>query len=79
MRTVSEKGVYKRLKSHTQTSVILEDDHGTYEYTFPQEVLGPEATQQQVWDTVAREMVENVMKLDGYNALLFAYGQTGTG
>jgi hypothetical protein len=32
----SEEGVYKRLKGHTRTSIILEDDHGSYEYTFPQ-------------------------------------------
>ncbi|CAM9956912.1 unnamed protein product, partial [Choristocarpus tenellus] len=34
-------------------------------------------TQEQVYDTTAMEVVES--SLQGYNATVFAYGQTGTG
>lgn len=36
-----------------------------------------EATQKEVYDIVARPIVNSVM--DGYNGTIFAYGQTGTG
>lgn len=36
-------------------------------------VFGPAATQRQVYDACAAEVVESV--LDGYNGTIFAYGQ----
>lgn len=44
----------------------------TFDATFP-----AETTQQQVYDTAATELIEAVMT--GYNATIFAYGQTGAG
>ncbi|KAL4450694.1 hypothetical protein ABPG77_001050 [Micractinium sp. CCAP 211/92] len=40
-------------------------------------IFGPGASQQQVYDATARELVDSV--LAGFNATLFAFGQTGTG
>jgi kinesin family protein 3/17 len=44
----------------------------TFDSVFP-----PESTQADVYNDVARPIVENV--LEGYNGTIFAYGQTGTG
>ena len=56
----------------------------TTEYTFAQAILGPEARQAEVHEAAAAELVQAVCADglnggEGYNALLFAYGQTGTG
>ena len=40
-------------------------------------VFAPDSTQMDVYNRVARPIVENV--LEGYNGTIFAYGQTGTG
>lgn len=40
-------------------------------------VFGPEASQQDVYNATARDLVNSV--LAGFNATVFAYGQTGTG
>jgi chromosomal replication initiation ATPase DnaA len=40
-------------------------------------VYGPESTQEFVYANTARSAVGQV--LEGYNATIFAYGQTGTG
>ena len=40
-------------------------------------MFGPDSTQLDVYNRVARPIVENV--LEGYNGTIFAYGQTGTG
>ena len=40
-------------------------------------VFAPEARQMDVYNRVARPIVDNV--LEGYNGTIFAYGQTGTG
>ncbi|XP_059094614.1 kinesin-like protein KIF3A [Tigriopus californicus] len=40
-------------------------------------VFGPDSTQLDVYNRVARPIVENVIQ--GYNGTIFAYGQTGTG
>ncbi|KAJ2742379.1 hypothetical protein GGI20_004520 [Coemansia sp. BCRC 34301] len=40
-------------------------------------VFGPQATQEQVYDKVARPILEEVMQ--GYSCTIFAYGQTSTG
>eukprot|EP00937_MAST-01D_sp_MAST-1D-sp2_P000749 g749.t1 len=40
-------------------------------------VLGPHSTQEDVFDCVAKPLVEST--LEGYNSTMFAYGQTGTG
>ena len=80
--------VSKRLASWENGRVVLEDDVGknngsvtgirTQEYTFGKSVLGPDAKQAEVHGAVAEDLVKAVC-CDGYNGLLFAYGQTGTG
>ncbi|XP_056321973.1 kinesin heavy chain [Danio aesculapii] len=40
-------------------------------------VLPPNTTQEQVYDTCAKQIVKDV--LDGYNGTIFAYGQTSSG
>lgn len=40
-------------------------------------VFGPTTTQQHLFETVCRPVVDEV--LQGYNCTIFAYGQTGTG
>ncbi|XP_013396201.1 kinesin-like protein KIF21A isoform X2 [Lingula anatina] len=44
----------------------------TYDYVFDRD-----STQDQVYDTCARPLIEGC--LEGYNATIFAYGQTGSG
>eukprot|EP00928_Gymnodinium_smaydae_P003748 TRINITY_DN11324_c0_g2_i1.p1 TRINITY_DN11324_c0_g2~~TRINITY_DN11324_c0_g2_i1.p1 ORF type:complete len:901 (+),score=162.11 TRINITY_DN11324_c0_g2_i1:232-2934(+) len=48
----------------------------SYAFAFA-EVLGPEASQQRVFDRVAKDLVLGA--LEGVNCSLFAYGQTGSG
>jgi kinesin family member 3A len=40
-------------------------------------VFGPECTQPDIFNQVARPIIDNV--LEGYNGTIFAYGQTGSG
>ena len=48
------------------------------DYTFKFDtILNMQARQEQVFDSVAKDIVDNVLK--GYNGTLFAYGQTGSG
>jgi kinesin family protein 5 len=49
---------------------------GINQFTFDR-VFEPDATQTQVYDEAAREIVESV--LDGYNGTILAYGQTASG
>jgi hypothetical protein len=50
--------------------------YSTYRYAFDH-VYGPDSQQEEVYQQSARSAVLNV--LDGYNATIIAYGQTGTG
>ena len=80
--------VSKRLASWDNGCVVLEDEVGmdngsvtgvrSQSYTYPQEVLGPDAKQVEVHRAAAAGLVKAVCS-DGFNGLLFAYGQTGTG
>jgi hypothetical protein len=84
------KPVYKRLAKWDEGSIVLEDnvdDYGTGRmtgssrpqvFTFAKEILGTEATQASVYDAAASNLVKSFAN-DGFNVLLFAYGQTGTG
>ena len=47
-----------------------------YTYKFD-DILNMQAKQEQVFETVAKEVVDSV--LEGYNGTIFAYGQTGSG
>ena len=48
------------------------DKNFTFDYAF-----GPESKQLDIYNLVARPIVDAV--LEGYNGTIFAYGQTGTG
>ena len=50
--------------------------HSTHRFTFDT-VYGQNASQEKVYNTTARAVVDS--SLQGYNATIFAYGQTGTG
>jgi len=57
---------------------------GSTEYTFPRLVLGPEASQREVWEAVlagqgGRGSLVDRFCLARENVMLLAYGQTGTG
>jgi hypothetical protein len=47
-------------------------------FDFPKQVMGPETTQDGVFETAAPELLDGFLAGDN-SALLFAYGQTGTG
>jgi hypothetical protein len=51
--------------------------HGGSEKYYFDNTFGPEATQERVYNTAAKPIVDNVLK--GMNCCIFAYGQTGTG
>lgn len=53
-----------------------EQDVDSYSFKFAH-VFGPESSQQQVFDRVAKDLVLGA--LDGVNSSIFAYGQTGSG
>lgn len=50
--------------------------HGAKSFMFDS-VFPPDSTQQQVFDLMAKPLVDSA--LDGFNATIFAYGQTGSG
>ncbi|KAA0173549.1 hypothetical protein FNF27_05044 [Cafeteria roenbergensis] len=50
--------------------------YSTHTFTFDH-VYGQDCTQKKVYETTAKAVVES--SLQGYNATIFAYGQTGTG
>jgi hypothetical protein len=50
--------------------------YSTHRFTFDT-VYGQNSTQEKVYNTMARAVVDS--SLQGYNATIFAYGQTGTG
>lgn len=58
--------------AHVDNGIV----YSTYRYTFDR-VYGPDASQEEVYDNSARDSVKQV--LEGYNAAIIAYGQTGTG
>ncbi|KAJ3105594.1 Kinesin- protein 6 [Phlyctochytrium planicorne] len=60
-------------KDETQT---INHQKESYDYRFHR-VFDEKATQEEVFDYVAKDVVLNV--LDGYNGTIFAYGQTGSG
>mmetsp|Transcript_7327 Transcript_7327/g.12302 ORF Transcript_7327/g.12302 Transcript_7327/m.12302 type:complete len:883 (-) Transcript_7327:214-2862(-) len=61
---------------HNNTSVEVTLDEGTNSFSFDQ-IFGPDSQQQQVFDYCAVPLINDV--LQGYNATIFAYGQTSSG
>ena len=58
------------------TTVEVGVDDGSHTFSFDR-IFGMESTQQEVFEYTAVPLVADV--LNGYNATIFAYGQTGTG
>ncbi len=58
----------------TDSSVDVNSEEGLHNYTFDR-VYGPDSTQQSVFEYTAVPLIHDV--LNGYNATIFAYGQTG--
>lgn len=53
-----------------------DDPKKPYTFTFDN-VFGKESNQQKIFETVAKPIVDSLLK--GFNCTIFAYGQTGTG
>lgn len=60
----------------TDTTVEVGVDDGSHAFSFDR-IFGPESSQIEVFEYTATPLVQDV--LSGYNATIFAYGQTGTG
>ena len=59
--------------------MLIEGKGGEVErFDFPKEVFGPESTQEQVYEGCKQGLLEEFLA-GVHHALLFAYGQTGTG
>mmetsp|Transcript_4449 Transcript_4449/g.13275 ORF Transcript_4449/g.13275 Transcript_4449/m.13275 type:complete len:720 (-) Transcript_4449:752-2911(-) len=61
------------LRSDTEIQVV---EDGTFTFTFDR-IFGPQSTQEECFDVVAAPIVADI--LEGYNATIFAYGQTSSG
>jgi hypothetical protein len=58
-----------------KTGIEVNCDEAANSFQFDR-VFGPDSTQEEVFDDTATLIIADVM--DGYNATIFAYGQTGT-
>jgi hypothetical protein len=73
------EAVDMKLEGFEESCMLISGRGGEVQrFEFPKVVMGPEMQQDQVFDTVAPELMESFM-LGESNSLLFAYGQTGTG
>ena len=71
---LGEESVSKlSLRVPKDLSVIVNNQKENYNFQF-QKVFDVDVQQQEVFDVVAKDVVDNV--LDGYNGTIFAYGQT---
>lgn len=73
-REIRENGVV--CVKHTDTVVEVENDTGPAKFNFDR-IFGSESNQVEVFQEAAGPLIIDV--LEGYNATIFAYGQTGTG
>lgn len=64
------------VKELSRTEVEIDLDDGDHKFNFDQ-VFGPSSTQEEVYSFSGQHLITDVM--NGYNATIFAYGQTGTG
>lgn len=62
------------LTAISSSATILPNPKRTYSVD---KVFGPEADQEDIYNQVVQEAVDEVLM--GYNCTIFAYGQTGTG
>eukprot|EP01038_Epipyxis_sp_PR26KG_P007193 gene7193-9811_t len=73
-REIREGGV--PCLKHTETTIEVTQDDGEQKFNFDR-IFGSDSTQEEVFFYTASPIVSDV--LSGYNATIFAYGQTGTG
>lgn len=73
-REVKEGGI--TCVKHSDSNIEVNNDGATNTFNFDR-IFGPESTQIEVFYDTAMPLVRDV--LSGYNATIFAYGQTGTG
>ena len=71
-------GNAKRYKACTPSTVVIAGQSGDESFDFPTEVFDQATGQGEVFAKFAEPSVAKFAK-EGYNALIFAYGQTGTG
>eukprot|EP00316_Scyphosphaera_apsteinii_P000885 CAMPEP_0119300222 /NCGR_PEP_ID=MMETSP1333-20130426/2203_1 /TAXON_ID=418940 /ORGANISM="Scyphosphaera apsteinii, Strain RCC1455" /LENGTH=537 /DNA_ID=CAMNT_0007301921 /DNA_START=199 /DNA_END=1809 /DNA_ORIENTATION=+ len=71
--------VDKQYAGFDAKAMLIKDRKGVVEkFPFPQEVFGPESTQERVYQSTMNGLLDGFLAGEN-NALLFAYGQTGTG
>lgn len=73
-REIREGGV--TCVKFTEDMIEVNNEGAQNKFNFDR-VFGGESTQVDVFNETARPLIEDV--LNGYNATIFAYGQTGTG
>lgn len=61
---------------HTEQNIEVKWDGSENKFNFDR-IFGPESIQSEVFSFSALPLIQDV--LNGYNATIFAYGQTGTG
>ena len=80
--TETDEKQAKILSGWDESCVTLETEYmfskSDREYRFPRHVFGPEATQENVFEKVAPEVVDSFVNKN-FDVMLLAYGQTGTG
>ena len=89
--TTGEPAASKELQGWDSDSVVV-GWRGSYsstgqplkngrKYSFPKVVIPPEASQQETYETVISPLIDKLVAPSGQaqNAMVFAYGQTGTG
>jgi len=73
------EAVDKKYAGFADGKMIIEGKDGKKEeFDFPKDIFGPESTQEQVFEGSKEGLLDTFLAGEN-NALLFAYGQTGTG
>eukprot|EP01052_Picozoa_sp_SAG31_P036160 SAG31_NODE_4472_length_3204_cov_7.250242_2_plen_150_part_00 len=75
----SGEAVDKSLAGFEDGAMLIGSKNGEIErFEFPKAIFGPETTQEELFDRVAPELLQGFLAGEN-DALIFAYGQTGTG
>jgi len=78
----NSKTCVKRLSGWTDDCIYLTGNHGTEEYDFPRQVIGPDVSQQEAYTHMLPNFVDS-FTMEGYeaayNVLFFAYGRAESG
>jgi hypothetical protein len=70
--------VFMKLNGWTDSTITVVNRHDTLNFTWPKVVLGPEKSQQEVFDEAMMPLMDDWLA-KCYNVQLLAYGQSGTG